>query len=218
MNTGIGDAANLAWKLAAVLRGRAAPAILASYESERLAFAKALVGTTDRAFEFMVGHGPLDHLVRTALVRIAPELLNIEPFRVKWFEIVSQILITYRGDPISEGAAGAVRGGDRLPWAEGPRGGNYARLTSLDWQIHVYGKADPALAAVATAHTIPVHELAFTTSVRRARLREDAMYLVRPDGHVGLAQAKQDPARLESYLTRHGISGAIALTSADATG
>ena len=72
MNTGIGDSANLAWKLAAVLRGRAAPAILETYESERLAFAKALVGTTDRAFEMMVGHGPLDHLFRTALVRVAP--------------------------------------------------------------------------------------------------------------------------------------------------
>jgi hypothetical protein len=39
MNTGIGDAVNLAWKLAAVLRGRADPALLDTYEPERIAFA-----------------------------------------------------------------------------------------------------------------------------------------------------------------------------------
>ena len=34
-NTGVADADNLAWKLAAVLRGRAAPALLDSYDEER---------------------------------------------------------------------------------------------------------------------------------------------------------------------------------------
>jgi 2-polyprenyl-6-methoxyphenol hydroxylase-like FAD-dependent oxidoreductase len=50
MNTGIGDAVNLAWKLAAVLHGRAEPALLDTYEPERIAFARRLVATTDRAF------------------------------------------------------------------------------------------------------------------------------------------------------------------------
>jgi 2-polyprenyl-6-methoxyphenol hydroxylase-like FAD-dependent oxidoreductase len=46
MNTGIGDAVNLAWKLAAVLRGRADAALPDSYEPERIAFARRLVATT----------------------------------------------------------------------------------------------------------------------------------------------------------------------------
>ena len=50
MNTGIGDAVNLAWKLAAVLQRRATPALLDTYEPERIAFARRLVATTDRAF------------------------------------------------------------------------------------------------------------------------------------------------------------------------
>ena len=49
MNTGIGDAVNLAWKLAAVLQGRADPSLLDSYEPERIAFARRLVATTDQA-------------------------------------------------------------------------------------------------------------------------------------------------------------------------
>jgi 2-polyprenyl-6-methoxyphenol hydroxylase-like FAD-dependent oxidoreductase len=39
MNTGIGDAINLAWKLAAVLAGRASDKLLDSYEAERIGFA-----------------------------------------------------------------------------------------------------------------------------------------------------------------------------------
>ena len=50
MNTGIGDAINLAWKLAWVLQDRANVSILESYESERVAFARRLVETTDQGF------------------------------------------------------------------------------------------------------------------------------------------------------------------------
>lgn len=34
------------------------------------------------------------------------------------FQTVSQIGINYRESPLSEGAAGAVHGGDRLPWIQ----------------------------------------------------------------------------------------------------
>ena len=57
MNTGIGDAVNLGWKLADVVRGRAGPQILASYEPERIAFARWLIASTDRAFQRVVGQG-----------------------------------------------------------------------------------------------------------------------------------------------------------------
>src|SRR5262249_11025133 len=57
MNTGIGDAINLGWKLAQVLQGRAGPVLLDSYEPERIGFARMLVSTTDRAFTPMVAEG-----------------------------------------------------------------------------------------------------------------------------------------------------------------
>src|SRR5215468_1148778 len=59
MNTGIGDAANLAWKLTWVLRGRAREDLLDTYEPERIAFARRLVATTDRAFTFATRDGAL---------------------------------------------------------------------------------------------------------------------------------------------------------------
>ena len=69
MNTGIGDAINLAWKLAAVLNGRAPDALLDSYETERIGFARRLVQTTDRVFTFATAEGRFADIVRT---RVAP--------------------------------------------------------------------------------------------------------------------------------------------------
>ena len=71
MNTGIGDAVNLAWKLAAVLQGRADASLLDSYEPERIAFARRLVATTDRAFTGVTSDGPIARRVR----------LNVVPLR-----------------------------------------------------------------------------------------------------------------------------------------
>ena len=59
MNTGIGDAINLAWKLAGVLAGGAPDALLDSYEAERIGFARRLVATTDRAFSVATAEGPI---------------------------------------------------------------------------------------------------------------------------------------------------------------
>lgn len=43
LNTGLRDAFNLAWKLAAITRGAAAPSLLTSYEQERRAHAQAMI-------------------------------------------------------------------------------------------------------------------------------------------------------------------------------
>src|SRR5262249_29993436 len=68
MNTGIGDAINLAWKLAAVLKGRAPDTLLDSYEAERIGFARRLVATTDRVFSFASAEGSIARIIRTRLL------------------------------------------------------------------------------------------------------------------------------------------------------
>ena len=54
MNTGLQDAYNLGWKLALVVSGGAAPALLDSYEEERIPVAQALLSTTDRLFSLVI--------------------------------------------------------------------------------------------------------------------------------------------------------------------
>ena len=73
MNTGIGDAVNLAWKLAAVVHGRADASLLDSYEPERIAFARRLVATTDQAFTGVTSDGAIARRVR---LNIVPPLLR----------------------------------------------------------------------------------------------------------------------------------------------
>ena len=145
MNTGIGDAVNLAWKLAAVLNEGAADSLLDTYEPERIGFARRLVATTDRVFTIVTDQGPVAWRVRTRLIPLLTRFLfRLDAVRRSLFRTVSQIGVNYRGSPLSEGAAGSVKGGDRLPWVEtGQAEDNFTPLMSLVWQVHVYGEPAP---------------------------------------------------------------------------
>ncbi|MGZ3274524.1 MAG: FAD-dependent monooxygenase [Caulobacteraceae bacterium] len=208
MNTGIGDAVNLSWKLAAVLKRRAPPVLLDSYEPERIGFARRLVQTTDRAFTLASSEGKLAERVRTKLVpMIAPALTGLDLVRKFAFRTVSQMVVNYRRGPLSEGAAGDVWGGDRLPWVKLANGAdNFTPLGTLDWQVHVYGEASPELSQVCQARGLDLHRIPWTPDMRKAGVKQDALYLVRPDGYVALAEPKGDAGRLTAYLDAHGIA------------
>jgi 2-polyprenyl-6-methoxyphenol hydroxylase-like FAD-dependent oxidoreductase len=209
MNTGIGDAVNLAWKLAAVLNGGACASLLATYEPERIDFARRLVATTDRVFTVVTKQGAVARWVRTRLVPlIAPVLFRLAPVRRFLFRTVSQIGVNYRNGPLSVGTAGAVRGGDRLPWVETEPGqDNFAPLASLRWQVHVYGKPRGGLAEVCAELQLPLHLFEWQQEMRRAGLLRTALYLVRPDGYVALADPHADPERLRHYFDERGDVG-----------
>ena len=148
MNTGIGDAVNLAWKLAWVLKRRADKSLLDSYEPERIAFARRLVKTTDQAFTAVTSSGAIPRFLRLDIVpALLPLLFAAKPMRRVLYRTVSQTDVNYRGSPLSEGHFGSVRGGDRLPWVKTAEVDNYASLTALDWQVHVYREATVTLGA-----------------------------------------------------------------------
>jgi 2-polyprenyl-6-methoxyphenol hydroxylase-like FAD-dependent oxidoreductase len=206
MNTGIGDAVNLAWKLAAVLAGEAGAALLDSYEVERGAFAQRLVATTDRVFSFVTATGAFAGLVRT---RVAPVLLPaaiaFAPLRRFLFRTVSQISLNYRGMPLSEGVAGRVHGGDRLPWVPQGATDNHAPLKAIAWQVQVYGTAGEELRAACARRGLPLTVFPWTAAYQAAGLGRDALYLLRPDTYVALAQGAADPAALERYFSDRGL-------------
>jgi len=201
MNTGIGDAVNLAWKIAAVLEGKAPTALLDTYEPERIAFARRLVATTDRVFTIVTRRGPLARAVRTGLVPLVlPSLFRLPPLRRFLFHTVSQIDVNYRGSPLSRGVAGRVHGGDRLPWVEtAPGQDNFAPLEALAWQVHVYGDPGPVVEEACSELGLPLHAFAWQPRMRRAGLERGSLYLVRPDGYVALADPEAAPERLREY-------------------
>ena len=200
MNTGIGDAVNLAWKLEAVLRRGAPDAILDSYEQERIAFARRLVDTTDRAFTFVNRKSALASSIRT---RIAPLLLPLlfqrPAIRRYLFRVVSQTRITYRNTPLNSGSLGALHGGDRLPWLR--QQDNYSTGKTLDWQLHCYGDARLDLLAWCERYKIPLHFFS-----PAAPIRSGALCLIRPDGYIGWIGHSSDLPGLTRYVTQWRIA------------
>lgn len=187
MNTGIGDAVNLAWKLADILKGRADAALLNTYETERLAFAKTLVATTDRLFQIMASRSRGGKFWRTIIFPIwVPIAFKFKFITRFMFKLISQIRINYHDSTLSAGRAGKVRGGDRLPWVQQDGTDNYAPLTSLDWQVHVYGKADESLRLKLSEKKIPLHVFSWNNATENAGFKQDAVYLIRPDGYVAV--------------------------------
>jgi 2-polyprenyl-6-methoxyphenol hydroxylase-like FAD-dependent oxidoreductase len=208
MNTGIGDAVNLAWKLAAAVKEPLSSPLLDSYEPERIAFARRLVATTDRAFTAVISSGQFARWVRTKLIpAVAPGLFRLPAIRRLAFRTVSQIGVNYRESPLSRGAAGKLRGGDRLPWMRIGQGQqhNFASLTSIDWQLHVYGEAAADLRAVADRRKIPLHVFPWDKCMKQAGLLRDAVYLIRPDGYIGMADANSNALSIDAYLSEKNL-------------
>jgi FAD binding domain len=208
MNTGIGDAVNLAWKLAAVLDGCAGESLLDTFELERIGFARRLVATTDRIFTMATAQGSLARIIRTRLVpMLVPLLFRLPGARPFLFRTVSQIGIEYHKSPLSAGAAGSIRGGDRLPWVEmGPQEDNFTPLTSLAWQVHAYGEPRRGLAEACSKLGLSLHLYAWQPAMGRAGLRGGAFYLIRPDGYVALVDPNGDPEQLDRYFVSHGFA------------
>jgi 2-polyprenyl-6-methoxyphenol hydroxylase-like FAD-dependent oxidoreductase len=206
MNTGIGDAVNLAWKLAHVLRGRAPETLVDTYETERRAFARKLVETTDRAFSFVTADGGFADFMRTRVAPLfASAAYGIEPVRAFMFRVLSQTGIDYHDSALSEGRVGHVAGGDRLPWTGYGGPDNHAPLPLPAWQVQVYGEAQPALEDWCRRQGLALLRRDWCDACQAAGLARDALYLVRPDMHVALVARTAEPAALDAYFAQRGI-------------
>ena len=224
MNTGLQDAYNLAWKLALVAAGRAADTLLDSYEAERLPVARRLLDTTDRAFSVVVSDRWTSRLLRTrVLAKIAATVMRFDATRELAFRTVSQIGIHYRAGPLSE-TDGALprrspRPGDRFPWlrlrfaAGAPAEDLFAKLDDTRFNLLLVGQPAPGAVPFALRDILQIHEIPAgrdnERELRRAGIQSPAYFLLRPDGHIGLAGVEAASRRIERYFTDClGIGGA----------
>ncbi|SFC19369.1 FAD-dependent monooxygenase [Streptomyces aidingensis] len=112
LNLGVADAVNLGWKLAAVIRGTALPALLESYEKERHHVARRVVAFTHLgATAMLLRRDPRRHL-RDAVMKT---LQATPPVRRTMARRLSQLAHDYRGSQVVRGRARHLRAGDRLP-------------------------------------------------------------------------------------------------------
>jgi 2-polyprenyl-6-methoxyphenol hydroxylase-like FAD-dependent oxidoreductase len=218
MNTGLQDAYNLGWKLALVVQGRADAALLDSYEAERVPVARRLLETTDRAFVAIVSDNPVLGLFRTWIAaRLLAFAMTIERVRQGAFGLVSQTDIRYPNGPLSETLAGlpagAPRAGDRFPWlhlrfeANGPREDLFGKLDDTRFNLLIFGQPEPADAPkgeLLRSHVVP-GDAENRRECARTGIPVPSFYLLRPDGHVGLAGTRLDAAAVNRYFSEHHL-------------
>lgn len=72
-NSGIQDAENLAWKLAAIIKGEAGAGLLGSYEAERIQAADENIAHSTRSTDFIAPHSAAERALRNAVLALAPK-------------------------------------------------------------------------------------------------------------------------------------------------
>jgi 2-polyprenyl-6-methoxyphenol hydroxylase-like FAD-dependent oxidoreductase len=169
MNTGIQDAANLGWKLAAALRGTALPGLLDSYHDERHPVGRMVLRFSGGLLRFGLARRWQLRLVRT----LAGPASRSGVLRRRAANTVSGLGIGYRRPPGAHPWTGrraldaALTDGSRL--YEALRDGRFVLVT---------GDGDPNIFGV--------------RCVRPAAA--GPTLLVRPDGYIGWAADRPDPA------------------------
>jgi 2-polyprenyl-6-methoxyphenol hydroxylase-like FAD-dependent oxidoreductase len=222
MNTGLQDAYNLAWKLALVNSGKADEELLESYELERVPVAERLLKTTDQAFAIVVSERWLAKVFRTRVFsKIVAFAMTVDRIRKLAFRTISQIGINYPGSPLSEMSPGYPQGapqaGERFPWIKlsfspnGPVEDVFSRLDDTKFNLVVIGQPSPAEGATEFDSLIVSHCVADDAvneqELNRVGIPNPSFYLLRPDGHIGIAGTRLEIESLKRYLTdRLGLS------------
>ncbi len=190
MNTGIGDAENLAWKLAMVLDGRACEGLLDTYEAERRPVAQEVLGATSGLTNLLFGDGTVARFLRDRLVVPVMD----RPFVQRQIaERSSQLLVSYRGGPLGDGRRWrrGLRAGDRV--ADVP----CRRPDGSVTRLHAELGRSWAVLAPSGSDLVPVARLWLGEVVHLVGDVPDT-WLVRPDGHLGWRGT--DAAGLRAWL------------------
>jgi 4,5-epoxidase len=219
MNTGLGDAENLAWKLGLVVRGLAGESLLDTYEAERRPVAEEVLASTSSLTGLVLGGNAAARLLRD---RVLVPLMNAPLVQRLIWEQASQLKVSYRKGPL--GGRSWRRGsrpGDRI--ADVPAVTEAGRSTRLHaelgaarWVVLAPSTLDgSACAALAWRHLGDDRVTLLVSPEPCDRIR-----LVRPDAH--LAWSGSDPGSLERWLTStldaplHGGSSDSAQTALQA--
>src|SRR5262249_33532807 len=115
MNTGIQDAANLAWKLALVLSGKAPDALLDTYHTERWPVGEKVLNYTDKLFSTITSQSGWVTGIRNLLLPVLGSVISRSgTVRSRAFHFLSQLGIRYHGsafvkEDTSPGASSAWR-------------------------------------------------------------------------------------------------------------
>jgi 2-polyprenyl-6-methoxyphenol hydroxylase-like FAD-dependent oxidoreductase len=215
MNTGIGDAVDLGWKLDAALRGWGGPALLESYTVERRPVAVFNARESSANLGRMLSPGPnpelCDDTPAGAALRVEVGAAFSAAMRHEWFTLGVHLGYRYDDSPVCwpDGSAAPPhevarydqesRAGARAPhvWLRDGRstldlfGGGFVLLT-----FTADADAEP-IAAALRDRGVPLEVVDLSAEPAPVAAYGEPLVLVRPDGHVAWRGASMhEPERL----------------------
>ena len=189
-NSGVQDAENLAWKLAAVLQGKAEERLIASYEIERMQAADENIAHSTRSTDFIAPHSPAERHLRNAVLDLAPVCEFARRMVNSGRLSVATVYDTPLSTPDENEFAGSARLGAPVPDAEmrEPDGQACQLLESLSGGfelLYVANGKPPAVPHGVKLTTIGVDLIDSRGDMgRRFDASPGAAYLLRPDQHL----------------------------------
>lgn len=226
-NTGIADADNLAWKLAAVVQGRAERGVLHSYQDERHEAAQTNVQVTNRTAKFLRPQDGIERIFRQAALDLAKQhpfarsLVNTGRMAVAnpytrspltAADLAQSSSVQNVGFEWIDGSDGQLN--QLLQWAKGwplllvweDDRADPLRLERLKHQTwHARARIVWVRTQVSAATVTPVCETVVDAQQRLAHacgLRATGWALIRPDSYLAARNARLIPAQVTAALTR----------------
>ncbi|NUZ05262.1 FAD-dependent oxidoreductase [Piscinibacter koreensis] len=223
-NSGIQDAANLGWKLALVLEGRAGDALLDTYHAERRAATVENLEVTSRTARFLAPRSPAEHTLRRAAIALARRYAFARPL-------------------VNTGRMSIANPYPPAPWLpQGACSVQNVPLLAADGQptrlVHLLRDASALLglwfepspadvdAALQAAERLPVRLVAIGGTTRLPTLGDPSgtlarhlgaapgtLCLLRPDGYLARRIADADPDALADAVAT-ALAGSRALEPA----
>lgn len=209
MNTGIQDAANLVWKLAAV-RGGAPDILLDSYDAERRPVAHDVVEASSRMLAMVTS----DTAAAAALREIGANIaMRFPPLRRHMARFISETAIAYRKSSVvrDHGGNGRLLAGDRAPDLCFPKSATEAEnalLETLRHGRHVVvsiSAENRTMVVRENCHVIELEiKLKAATGEGASLYGNDTCYAIRPDGYIGYRGPLHASHLLADYLSEMG--------------
>ncbi len=217
MNTGMQDAFNLAWKLAAVIGGEAGDALLDSYEAERIPVADGVIAFTNRLTKAGTLSG-LPRRVRDLLIRVVS---HVPPARRAMADTAEEVNISYKNSPLAIGRrlkGARVTAGQHVPHvvdaaiqkqlsaACGAQNTSHVVLTVAAGQVAPAAGGHGPTQLLVTAGDAPVAGydtvIADQNSLvaQRFGLTKGGRIVIRPDGYIGAVASLDDTTTVADYF------------------
>ncbi|OBK15067.1 FAD-dependent monooxygenase [Mycobacterium asiaticum] len=214
MNTGMQDAFNLAWKLAAVIAGEAGDTLLDSYEAERLPVADSVIAFTDR----LTRAGTLSGLASRVRNTVVQLVSHVPAARRAMANTAEETNLVYRNSPLAVGRRprrAKIAAGQHLPPV--PDAAVQKQLVAVQHTGHVVltvasGWVAPAAAGVGHTQVLVTgsdgpaagYDNVITDPeavvAQRFGLTDGGRVVIRPDGYLGAVSSLDDTTTIAGYF------------------